>query len=140
LALGRRNDFGVKECEDDAPVVKWLLVYGAAQLFEAIKSIWILKIYISSPTPVQSKGKLDIFYCCTFFNFRVAWLIYGNCFAYTNETLWCKNYHNDFRSLWILMIVLLAFGYIIFALYSLLVCCLPFIVCLFCLVRSDSSI
>ena len=52
--------------------------------------------------------------------FEIVWLIYGNTFHYNSESLGCNNREN-FRPLWILMMVELIIGYILYLSCGLIV-------------------
>ncbi len=59
-------------------------------------------------------------YCCSVLNFELVWLIYGNTFHYSAAGFACMKLTADSRSLWILMQVILVYGYLIFLMYGII--------------------
>jgi hypothetical protein len=69
----------------------------------------------STEDPVAVKRSLDMFSALVITNLQVAWLIFGNTFHYSNDGYACKYLSYETKQLWILMQIILAYGYIIFA-------------------------
>ena len=67
-------------------------------------------------------------------NCQVAWYIYGNTFHYSLNNKKCKLQYDDMKSLWILMQVILSFGYVVFLSYT--VVCFTFTVMMYLWVSS----
>jgi hypothetical protein len=51
----------------------------------------------------------------------MAWLIYGNTFHYSEAGFACMRMSSDTHQLWILMMMILCFGYILMLLYFLVI-------------------
>lgn len=75
---------------------------------------------------------MDLIFGFTLITFKVCWLIYGNTFIYSDNLIDCKNQNDNTRSLWILSVVLLAFGYLTLLAYFIILCCLGVIIFLVC--------
>lgn len=115
----------------------WLLVYAGIEFADAIKALVKCYIFMKSSNPVRGVQKVDLIFGCLFFNFRIAWLIYGNTFVYTEEMLDCKEESRKVRGLWILMVIVIAFGYLYFLLYGLILCCGSILLCCLCCHRDQ---
>lgn len=125
--LGKYVGNDITTCK--APIAVWIIVYCCIQLTGVFKKVLIAIKYGSfiilflvgtgSDHTMKFKNNIDLVFCCAFLNFEVAWLIYGNTFIYSEDGMYCKD-DGDSRSLWILMIICIAFGYLIFFLYLIL--------------------
>ena len=73
-----------------------------------------------------------MFYCCSVLNFELGWLIYGNTFHYSQAGIACMRLSGGTRSLWILMQVILVYGYLIFLMYALIVTATVYILIVQC--------
>lgn len=80
---------------------------------------------------------VDTLYCCLFLNFSVAWLIYGNTFHYSDDSIHCKNNYEEFKVMWILMMIAIAFGYLVFLMYGFLCCIGSCLCCVFLFMRRE---
>ena len=58
-------------------------------------------------------------YAVVFFSFQVAWMIYGNTFQFTADSLACLRASRETRQVWVLTMILLCIGYV----YFLIVAC-----------------
>lgn len=110
------NRDAAKAC--DTPIFTWLLVFAAISCARIVKNVILLFVNQSSRNPDKVENKVDILYCCTILNFEVIWLIYGNTFHYSEAGLACMNESDATRGMWILMTILLIYGYLIFILYT----------------------
>ena len=128
LAISISRKGSVANCQ--YPIFQWLIIYACTHLFSAIKNIIVL---IQTCTLLEKAKKpkdcLELAYCCTFLNFQVAWLIYGNTLQYSSQGMMCKDLNNDSRSLWILMMVCLSYGDLLFILFTLICCIGSCIIC-----------
>ena len=107
-------------------------MFAGIYFFSVIKSILVIITIYTAQKSKQAKDKVEGIYCCLFLNFQVAWLIYGNTFHYTDAGMRCKNFNDETRSCWILMMVILAFGYLVFLIWGIACCaisCICFCVC-----------
>lgn len=120
-----------KNC--NTPIVTWLVVYACLRFLYVLKHLTMIilvnKFKAHAKRPSQQVEGLQ---CLFLLNFQVAWLIYGNTFHYTDVSISCKDHDSDYRSLWTLMMISLAFGYLVFLMYFFICCCGA---CLFCLAR-----
>ena len=121
----------VKQCE--TPIVTWLIVEAGVHFFALIKHICVLIAVCTARNGKKVKSNIEGIYCCLFFNFEVAWLVYGNTFHYSDEGIRCKNLNDDSTSLWTLMMVIIAFGYVLFLIYFLMCCVFSCVLCCFCM-------
>jgi hypothetical protein len=69
----------------------------------------------STEDPLAVKRSLDTFNALVITNLQIAWLIFGNTFHYSTDGYACKSLSPETKQLWILMQIILAYGYIIFA-------------------------
>lgn len=53
--------------------------------------------------------------------FEFGWLIYGNTFHYSEKGIACMKMSSGAKTLWILMMIILAIGYVTFLFYSFIV-------------------
>ena len=77
-------------------------------------------------------GFLDLIYLVFVLNFQIAWLIYGNTFHYSVQGQACRNISSNTNSLWILMMFILAIGYLYLIAFAVVCCCVPCMLCIFC--------
>ena len=112
------------------PIIAWLLVFSGIYFITLIKDIIIYMVLNSSSRAKKVNQIIDLLYACIVLNFQVAWLIYGNTFIYSDAAIACRDATQGTNSLWILMIVIIAFGYVYFIIYGLLCCCLACLVCM----------
>ncbi|CDW72786.1 zinc finger protein [Stylonychia lemnae] len=117
----------------DTPISTWLIVIGITfGLDSFLYFVQMMITYIEEQEAKFSISLISLGQFCLISNFQVAWLIYGNTFHYNSDSIRCKDNDDDFRSMWILMMIQIAVGYIIFFLYSLLACCCLCAVCILC--------
>ena len=88
----------------------------------------------------RGKDLIDGVYCCSVINFQVAWLIYGNTFHYSSDSIYCQNTFGEFHKLWVLMMVSIAFGYILFIVYLILCCVGSCVICAICCMRREADL
>jgi hypothetical protein len=72
----------------------------------------IIYVIYNSEKSKKIKGLIDVNYTCIILNLQIAWLIYGNTFQYSDEGYQCKLLNSDTKQLWILMQVILCYGYL----------------------------
>jgi len=125
----------------NTPIVRWLVVQGALHLASSVKSL-ITLIMICRLGMGAKRGKdiIDIMYCCSFLNFQVAWLIYGNTFQYSDNSMYCSNNYGHYHKLWILMMISIAFGYLLFVVYLVLICLGSCLVCAICFMHREINL
>ena len=116
MALANR-DVALK-CE--TPIFLWLMVFSGICLLRIMKNIIMAGAVPNSTDPLKTESNIDILYCCTVLNFEFAWLIYGNNFHWGEDSRACMNMTDGTRSLWILMTVVLVYGYAVFLMYSMI--------------------
>lgn len=91
----------------NTPLYKWLFVQAVIYISAVIRNVLIMSA-INFENGKKHKEIIDMIYATTFMNFQVAWLIYGNTFHYSKESLFCKNIDGNVWGLWTLMMVILA--------------------------------
>lgn len=90
-------------------------------IIDFVKNLLMFSILMTnSAASLKIKKFFNGFWCCTFTNIEVAWLVYGNTFAYGHVAMTCKDMSDDINMLWVIMVTCLAFGYILFARYIML--------------------
>jgi hypothetical protein len=72
-------------------------------------------------------------YCCSVLNFELVWLVYGNVFHYSPDGIACMKMSPGSRSLWILMTVILVYGYLLFMLYFVIIVATIYILTVQCI-------
>ena len=102
------------------PMYWWLLVFCGILAARMLKNLIAGIVITLSNNPLRAEAKLDIVYCCTILNFEFAWLIFGNSFNYSQAGMACFNLSSSSRDLWILMTVILSYGYLVFLLYGVI--------------------
>lgn len=102
-----------------------------------MKNIIVIIIVYNSKNPKNIKRIIDLFHNVVVVNCQVAWFIYGNTFHYSLANKRCKLQNDDMKGLWILMQVILAFGYVVFLSYT--VVCLTFTVMMYLWVSSGGT-
>jgi hypothetical protein len=112
------------------PVVMWLIVMSGFYFLGILRHILVL-LTMRTRFFAKNRNSIEALYLCIVFLPQVGWLIYGNTFHYSTDGIACKNMFYETNQLWILMMVLIAFGYIIFVLVCCGCCCvLPFLCCI----------
>jgi hypothetical protein len=117
----------VEQC--NSKISLWLYVYCGLTFLEFLKCIIHRCILGCAKNPMKAKKAMDILFCCTIENFRLARLIYGNTNIYTDESMECKAQGGHSRGLWRLMMAIIAFGYLYFALFAIIFCCGGVVLC-----------
>lgn len=118
LSMTLANRDAALKC--DTPIFMWLMVFSGICLLRVIKNMILAGAVPNSLDPNKTEGSIDMIYCCTVLNFEFVWLIYGNTFHWSADSRACMNISDGTRSLWILMTVVLIYGYAIFLMYSLI--------------------
>ena len=95
---------------------------GVVHFFHVMRSLVMLFFIIPRRNAKKLKSVINLGFSGTVILFEVVWLIYGNTFHYSMESLACKEQDNV-RPLWILMTVELILGYIIYLSCGLIVGC-----------------
>jgi hypothetical protein len=116
-----KREAGLK-CE--VPIVTWLIVAGSIYLLSFIKNIVVIcAIHQPSTTmsPKDIKQKIEFLYICFVVNFEIGWLIYGNTFLYSDLGMTCMRLSSDTHQLWILMMLIVALGYVVMLMYFLVI-------------------
>ncbi|CDW74443.1 zinc finger protein [Stylonychia lemnae] len=120
------------------PISTWLIVMGVTyglQFFYFILLTIILCIKKEKAKPIVQF--LSLANLCFVINFQVSWVIYGNTFHYTEDSVKCRINVDDFKTMWILMMVSIAFGYILLFVYAILGCFCILSCCILCSGSSD---
>ncbi|CDW74279.1 zinc finger protein [Stylonychia lemnae] len=124
FGIGKRDatKFRTPDFSCDTPISTWLIVVGAS--FGLDSFLYFVQILITFIKQKEAKNSVKLIGFRQFWlmqNFKVAWLIYGNTFHYNSDSIRCKDNNDDFRSMWILMMIQIAVGYINFFCHLLLV-------------------
>ena len=98
------------ECEK--PIMPWLYVMSAIHLMQSVKAVISGAIILRDVRLRLQRPKFNLFFLLTVTLFEFIWLIYGNTFHYNSRSLECRN--SCTQTLWILMMIELALGYIVF--------------------------
>lgn len=97
------------------------MVYSFLLLIMALKRLFMILVLNTSRTNVRLKEwTFEIAYCCTVLNFELAWYIYGNTFHWSSDGMACKELNSDARALWVLMTIILVWGYFHFVFFLLI--------------------
>jgi len=112
------------------PIITWLCVQGGIYLSSVLKNLAAIAVIYMSSCPKKHKATIDLLYLCVVLNFQFAWLIYGNTFHYSDVNVQCRAMNDTLNSLWILEMIILAVGYIYFAVYGCAFCVLSCVCCL----------
>ncbi len=104
----------------DTPIFLWLMVFSGICLLRVIKNIILAGAVPNSRDPLKTESNIDMLYCCTVLNFEFIWLIYGNTFHWSQAAKTCMNMSDGTSSLWILMTVVLIYGYAVFLMYTII--------------------
>ena len=102
----------------DTPMFMWLLVFAGLCCGRMLKNFIVALVLHNANDPLKAEAKIDVLYCCTILNFEFAWLIYGNTFHYSPEGIACMQMTNSTKAMWILMQIILIYGYFVFVLYG----------------------
>jgi hypothetical protein len=108
------------------PIVTWLLVMAGFYFLGLLRNLTLL-FSLRKPYYKKVKKHMETFDTCCIILPQIGWLIYGNTFIYSGAGMECKDLTWQTRSLWILMIILIAFGYVLFLLACVLLCLIPII-------------
>lgn len=73
-----------------------------------------MTILLKSATLRLHKHKFNLAFMLSVTLFEISWMIYGNTFHYSERTLRCKDLGAPLPTLWTLMMIELAMGYVIF--------------------------
>ena len=114
LSMALSNKEEALQCQ--TPIFTWLIVFAILTLGCVLKNIALVAVLNSCRDPQLAESRLEVFFCCTLLNFEFAWLIYGNTFLYSSAGIACSELSDATRSLWLLMLVLLIYGYLLFLL------------------------
>ena len=138
--LQRTTYIQPKHYNCNTPIIEWLLVYGIYQGWSAIKELFIIiTVSTKKERSKRSKDLTELFHCFFCLNFIVAWLVYGNTFHYSSDSMGCKDNFDNYRSLWILMMISIAYGYLIFLIYAMICLLAPCICCAFIAMRNQQE-
>jgi hypothetical protein len=64
--------------------------------------------------------------------FQVCWLIYGNTFHFSPASYVCRESSPAGYGLWVIMMIILAYGYLIFFGFCIILACVPCLICMLC--------
>ena len=103
-------------------LVTWVFVMGVVHFIHVVRSLVMLFFIIPRSNAKKLRRVINLGFSGTVILFEVVWLIYGNTFHYSQESLACKE-RDNVRPLWILMTVELILGYIIYLSCGLIVGC-----------------
>lgn len=104
----------------NTPILKWIFVMGLIHLCHILRSLVTLIFIVKLHKAKKIKRTLNLVFIATVTLFEVIWLIYGNTFHYSSESMLCKDRQN-IKPVWILMMIELTIGYIIYLSCGLLV-------------------
>ena len=110
LPIQYRQD--IPQC--NASIALWLLVMAGIHLGFCIKSVFTLSYILKHPRAKKIKKIANIVTLLTLNSFEIGWQVYGNTFHYGTESIKCKNQSKGLQSLWILMMIELALGYLMY--------------------------
>jgi hypothetical protein len=119
--------------ECDTPIFVWLMVFAGICAFRILKNIIMVGVISNSEDPLKTEASIDMVYCCTVLNFEFIWLVYGNTFHWGSEARACMKMSDGTRSLWILMTVILIYGYFIFLMYTMIFLASSYVLLMQCL-------
>ena len=103
-------------------LVTWVFVMGVVHFVHVVRSLVMLFFIIPRQNAKKLRRVINLGFSGTVILFEIIWLIYGNTFHYSQESLDCKE-RDTVRPLWILMMVELILGYIIYLSCGLIVGC-----------------
>ena len=104
------------------PMIMWLLVQSGVYSLSLIRHIIVLiAIHNTDKSPRDAKMRIEIIYICLVLNFEVGWLIYGNTFHYSPLAMQCMQINDNTHQLWILMMLIIGFGYFVMFMYVLVI-------------------
>jgi len=95
-------------------VVPWLYVQAIVHLFYSLKAVLMVTVLLKSAALRLHKHNFNLGFMLTVILFEIAWLVYGSTFHYSETTYNCKELGAPFSTLWTLMMIELAMGYVIF--------------------------
>jgi amino acid transporter len=93
---------------------------GCVHCLHVIRTFAMLCVIIPRRNAKKLRRRFKLIFNSTVLLFEIIWLIYGNTFHYSAESLACKEIENV-KPLWILMMVELIIGYIIYLSCGLIV-------------------
>jgi len=133
LPLSHYND--ASQCP--TPIITWLCVQGGVYLAAVLKNLLNIMVVYCSSRPKAHKAVIDLLYACIILNFQFAWLVYGNTFHYSDANVQCRSLNTTLNSLWVLEMIIIAVGYLYFAVYGCAVCAISCLCC--CLIMSVNN-
>ena len=80
----------------------------------------MMLVVIYARQPKRIEANLELVYCCTFINFQLGWLIYGNAIVFSSGGLACKDLNSEAMNMWVLAIISVIWGYFLFLFYLIL--------------------
>jgi hypothetical protein len=122
-------------------MITWLLVISGVHWIQCVQNVLI--IWMAGDAEREWMiGPLELSYICLVTNFHIAWLIYGNTIQYSEEQEICRHMNSATNTLWILMMVIIAIGYVQFLIYGFIYCflCCGFCCLSFCAAKLRNSI
>ncbi|CDW82722.1 zinc finger protein [Stylonychia lemnae] len=96
----------------DTPISYWLIIMGISYGFNFIHYLTTLIILLTKK--LRSKLTviiLSLFHFYSVVLFQIAWLSYGNIYHYRDNSMRCIYANEDYRVMWILQMISIAFGY-----------------------------
>eukprot|EP00347_Sterkiella_histriomuscorum_P017407 403349495 len=107
----------------DTPIARWLIVFAYISLLYALKELIIVVLVCrQKQTAKKPKDCIELMTCLCLLTFHVAWLIYGNTFHYSRNSMGCKDTFDDFKAMWVIMMIAIAYGYLVFLIYGFACC------------------
>ena len=79
-----------------------------------LKSTFVLTYLLKQERAKKIKKAVNKFTLLFLNFFEIAWLIYGNTFHYGAESLKCRDQNKELQSLWILMMIEIGLGYLVY--------------------------
>ena len=113
------------------PINLWLLVYSGYSFLMFLMALVMIWIYKTRNEDESLKMKFDTVDMCVFTNFRLAWLLYGNTFHYSDAGFQCRDATRESK-LWLLMMLIIAWGYLLFIYVIILSFILIYHMCFAC--------
>lgn len=107
-----RNNY-LEQC--NTPMATWLYVMAFVHFLNALRSIFMVALILRmTRRPKNLRPAINKYFFLTVTLFENLWLIYGNTFIFSDETISCKTAVEKVQPVWIFIMIELALGYITF--------------------------
>ncbi|CDW84456.1 zinc finger protein [Stylonychia lemnae] len=132
--VGNRDAVNIKtpDYSCNTPISTWLIVMGATYGLQFIFSyIQMMIVFTKKEKSKHAVQVLNLLHFILITNFQVTWLIYGNTFHYSSNSMMCRKNDKQYQIMWVLMMISISIGYAIFLAYAIISgCC----ICLCCII------